>query len=441
MQAPEPSHWPSRVPRLSQGVPAAVFEMPQPPVQVSTPGQSVSCMQASSKPVHTPGPQVTDAHCGLAGGGQDAGGASGFAQGSKTWQTESHQKRPEGSPGGSQVSGDSMVPLPQTARLWQKTGMTALALSSVPSQPKGSVPPAAKPSSEMDTITTQGVRVAVAVVTDVAEQVEVGRLAADDRRGIVVRTGNRGRRELVRRVTATGDPVERVRVHGRCRSDEENRSERVVDQEVPSGLGDIFAQFRRAAGGGAPKARAASRRRGEDIHTELQIPFGTSITGGEAQITVRRSSAKTETIKVKIPEGIASGKKIRIRGQGQPGPRRGTPGDVLITIHVAPHPCFERRGNHLHVKVPVTLAEAALGAKVDLPTPRGTVSVSIPPGSSGGTKLRVKGHGAAPKNGPPGDLLAEIQIVLPPQLTESDQQMIRQLGERYPQNPRANLKW
>ena len=211
--------------------------------------------------------------------------------------------------------------------------------------------------------------------------------------------------------------------------------------EPGGGFGEIFGQFRRAAGRGARQSAGGSRRRGADIAHELAIPFNTAITGGQAQINVRRQSGKTDAISVKIPAGIEDGKKIRVRGQGEPGPRRGTPGDILITIRVAPHPFFQRRGNHLHVKVPVTLAEAALGAKVDVPTPHGTVSLGIPSGTSSGTKLRIKGHGAAPKNSPPGDLLAEIQIVLPGQLGDADEQMIREFGQRHPQNPRADLKW
>jgi curved DNA-binding protein len=207
-------------------------------------------------------------------------------------------------------------------------------------------------------------------------------------------------------------------------------------EEPAGGFGDIFSHFRRSA-----KTAAAARRRGADIRHELQIPLQTSITGGEAQLTLRRKSGKTETIAVKIPSGIEDGKKIRIRGQGEPGLRGGPSGDILITVRVAAHPCFQRRGNHLHVKVPVTLAEAALGAKVDVPTPRGTVSLSIPAGSSSGTKLRLKGHGAAPKNGPRGDLLAEIQIVLPKEISPADRQMIEEFGRRHSQNPRADLRW
>ena len=211
-------------------------------------------------------------------------------------------------------------------------------------------------------------------------------------------------------------------------------------EEAAGGWGDILGQFRRAAGR-TPGKHAPPRRRGADIQHQLRVPFKTSITGGEAQLTLRRRSGKTELIAVKIPAGIEDGKKIRVRGQGEPGGAGGSAGDILISIRVEAHDCFQRRGNHLHVKVPVTLAEAVLGAKVDLPTPRGTVSLSIPPGSSSGMKLRLKGHGAAPGNGPPGDLLAEIQIVLPKEIGDADRKTIEDFGRRHPQDPRADLAW
>jgi DnaJ-class molecular chaperone len=210
-------------------------------------------------------------------------------------------------------------------------------------------------------------------------------------------------------------------------------------QEAPGGFGDLFGQFRRAAGK-FRKPSGGSQRSG-DLVQDLQIPFSMSITGGEMQLAVQRPSGKTETIAVKIPPGIEDGKKIRLRGQGQPAARGGTPGDILLTVRVLPHPYFHRRGNHLHVRVPVTLGEAVAGAKVDVPTPHDTVTLSIPPGTSSGAKLRVKGHGVAPKNGPPGDLLAEIQIVLPKQLSEADRQSLRQIDQHYTQNPRSDLRW
>ena len=210
--------------------------------------------------------------------------------------------------------------------------------------------------------------------------------------------------------------------------------------EPTGGLGDLFAHFRRGGGGGTARAGTA-RRRGADLAAELEIPFATSITGGEVQLGVQRPTGKTETLMVKIPAGIEDGKKIRVRGQGEPAAGQGTPGDILITIHVAPHPCFSRRGNNLLVRVPLTLGEAAAGAKVDLPTPTGTVSLTIPPGTSSGTKFRIKGHGVAAGRAAAGDLLAEAQVVLPKDLDPADRQTLKQLDQRYPSNPRQNLRW
>lgn len=213
--------------------------------------------------------------------------------------------------------------------------------------------------------------------------------------------------------------------------------ERFGQQQSPGGFADLFSQFRR---GGAER-KAAAPRRGADIHHDLQIPFATAIVGGEVEITLRRQSGKTETLSVKIPPGIEEGKKIRLRGKGEAGPRGAPPGDILITIQVAPHPGFQRRGNNLHVKVPVTLAEAALGAKIDIPTPKGTVAVTVPPCTSSGAKLRVKGLGVVPNSGSPGDLYAEVQIILPKDLGPEDREAIAALDKRHPSSPRKDLRW
>jgi DnaJ-class molecular chaperone len=211
----------------------------------------------------------------------------------------------------------------------------------------------------------------------------------------------------------------------------------------PSGMfGDIFSQFRRA--GGRSRRGGQSDLRGADVTAELEIPFQTAVLGGETRISLEREDGHVETLAVKIPAGVDEGKKIRLRGQGQAMPG-GTAGDILITIHVAPHPWFSRRGKNLEVRVPVTLGEAALGAKIDVPTPRGTISLRVPPGTSSGKKLRVKGHGVAPKNGEPGDLFAEIQIGLPSPLDDQCVEMIKKLDEHaasaHPQQPRRDLKW
>jgi DnaJ-class molecular chaperone len=203
-----------------------------------------------------------------------------------------------------------------------------------------------------------------------------------------------------------------------------------------SPFGEFFQQFGGGEGGQGRRGRRAHR--GRDVAHELEIPFKTAISGGEAHLRLRRPNGKEESLTVKIPPGIDHGQTIRLRGQGEEGAR---PGDLLITIHVAPHPFFRRSGLDLEVAVPVTLSEAALGAKIDVPTPHGTVSVKIPPGTSGGKRLRLKGQGIEDRKGNKGDLYAVIQIALPDNLDDESTRLIRQLAERHPYQPRADLRW
>lgn len=207
------------------------------------------------------------------------------------------------------------------------------------------------------------------------------------------------------------------------------------------GFDDILRQFAGGGGRGRRASRRQARTRGADLVHDLRIPFNTSIVGGEVQLSVRRADGKVETITVKIPAGIEDGKKIRLRGQGEPSPTRGPSGDLMITVHVDGHPHFGRRGNDLEVSVPVTLAEAALGAKIDVPTPKGEISLTVPPATSGGNRLRLKGLGVPGKDGRAGDLYAEIRIVLPESLDEESTELVRQLDQRHSLNPRSDLKW
>ncbi len=211
------------------------------------------------------------------------------------------------------------------------------------------------------------------------------------------------------------------------------------------GFADLFKQFGGPGGGpaggrgrrGAPQQPA----RGDDIEHEITVPFATAVTGGEVAITLSRGGGKQETLTVKIPAGVDDGKKIRLRGQGNPGHSGSPAGDILLTIHVAPHPVFRRTGRRLDVTVPITLAEAAEGAKIDLPTPKGTITLTIPPGASSGKRLRVKGHGVDPRGENPGDLYAELLIVLPAGLSEEDRASLAAVSHRYTQAPRRELRW
>ena len=211
-------------------------------------------------------------------------------------------------------------------------------------------------------------------------------------------------------------------------------------QEAPGGVGDLFGQFRRAAGK-FRKPAAGSPGRGGDLVQELQIPFATAITGGEVQISVARPRGKPETLEVKIPAGIEDGKKIRIRGHGQPAPRGGTPGDILLTVRVLPHPYFHRRGNQLLVRVPVTLGEAVFGRQGGRAHAAGDRHVERSARHFQRRQTPRQRTRCGAQNGAPGDLLAEIQIVLPKQLSDADRQAIRQIDQHYSQNPRSDLRW
>ena len=176
------------------------------------------------------------------------------------------------------------------------------------------------------------------------------------------------------------------------------------------------------------------------MRAAVTVPFSVAILGGESSVSLRRGN-QTQTIKVKIPAGIESGKKIRLRGQGEPSPDGGTAGDLLLEVTVADHPNYRRQGDNLLLVLPISVWEAARGAKVDVPTPKGTVTVTIPPGSSGGKKLRLRGMGVQGKNGA-GDLVIELSVRLPSTVSSSDGELIDQLSGDWRETPdRDNLAW
>jgi DnaJ-class molecular chaperone len=180
-------------------------------------------------------------------------------------------------------------------------------------------------------------------------------------------------------------------------------------------------------------------RPGRNLEASLTIPFVTAVRGGETTIELERDH-KRESLVVKIPPGIESGAKLRLRGQGEPGEKGASPGDLTITVTVEPHPYFTREGRDLKVEVPVTMTEAVLGAKVDVPTLDGLRSLTIPPGSSSGLKLRLRGQGV-PASGdrPEGDLFVVVKIVVPRNVDDESRRLVREFGERNPLRPRDGL--
>jgi curved DNA-binding protein len=173
------------------------------------------------------------------------------------------------------------------------------------------------------------------------------------------------------------------------------------------GFGDLFGRGRGSRG-----RRRPAQAPGEDISASISIPFRMSIDGGKTDVRIDRGG-KVETISVTIPQGLPDGARMRLRGQGLPGTGGGPAGDLVLQVRVEPHPVFQRSGDTLEVTLPVSLSEAIEGAKVDVPTPWGTIALRIPPGTSSGKKLRAAGMGVHHGNGAKGDLIAEVQIMLP----------------------------
>lgn len=204
--------------------------------------------------------------------------------------------------------------------------------------------------------------------------------------------------------------------------------------EGGGGFADLFKTFKQ-------RNKRAAPTRGQNIEHTLTVPFATAVLGGEAQISLQRENGRTEALRVKIPAGIEPGKKIRLRGKGDESPSGGPAGDILIKVEVAPHPHFRRQGNRLDVRVPITIAEAIGGAKIDVPTPNGTITLTVPAGTSSGKKLRAKGQGVKGANGEAGDLFAEVIVVVPSGIDEADKTELLEVLKKYPQNPRSELQW
>jgi curved DNA-binding protein len=198
-------------------------------------------------------------------------------------------------------------------------------------------------------------------------------------------------------------------------------------------FGDLF--------GGGGGRRAARARKGQDVETTIDVPFTTAAEGGSYSLTIN-TSGKPEQITARIPAGVDSGSVIRLSGQGHPGMGGGPNGDLMVKIRVAPHPYFRRDGANLLVDVPISLTEAALGAKVDVPTlSEGLVTVTVPAGSASGTRLRLRGKGIINrKTNEPGDLYAILQIVVPKNLDDRSRELLEEFAKLHPENLRED-RW
>lgn len=187
------------------------------------------------------------------------------------------------------------------------------------------------------------------------------------------------------------------------------------------------------ARGGRPRGARSRSVRGEDYEYETTVDFLTAVKGGEREITLDTGS-KIEKLRVKIPAGIVDGQKIRLKGKGGEGHGGGGRGDLFIRIKVSDHPYFRREGNDIFVEVPITVAEAVLGARINVPTIDGTSSMTIPPGTKSGQKLRLRGKGVGG-----GDLYVVTSIVPPESVDEESRELIKKFSQKNRYDPRENL--
>ncbi|WP_043497719.1 DnaJ C-terminal domain-containing protein [Georgenia sp. SUBG003] len=173
-------------------------------------------------------------------------------------------------------------------------------------------------------------------------------------------------------------------------------------------------------GGGGFGSRRRPQR-GSDVTTSATLPFRNAVEGSTVQLTV-----DGRTMTTRIPPGVHDGQKIRLRGKGRPGQNGGEPGDLIVTVHVEPHPLFSLDGKNVRITVPVTFDEAALGATIDVPTLDGrSVRVKVPAGTPSGRTLRVRRKGLNVKNGPDGDLLVTVNVVVPSRLSSAAKDAVK----------------
>lgn len=184
------------------------------------------------------------------------------------------------------------------------------------------------------------------------------------------------------------------------------------------GFADMFGRRSRGRGRGA--------RPPQSVEAEAAIPFLTAALSGTVSLSV-----DGRTIDLRVPAGVEEGKKLRLAGQGPGG------GDLLVRVKIEPHPYFRREGKNVVLEVPISVTEAILGVKVDVPTLDGThLTVTVPPGTSSGARLRLRGKGIAG-----GDQFIEIKIAVPKTHDARSRELIEEFARHNPQNPREHTPW
>lgn len=234
-----------------------------------------------------------------------------------------------------------------------------------------------------------------------------------------------------------------------------------------TGFSDFFEQFfgggrgRRAGGFGGISEDDFGSARGRDIEGDIMVSLEEALRGSVRSVTVRRNGpcsvcggtgqegrglchacggtgqvSRADSWQVKVPAGVSDGQRLRVPGRGESGSGGGEPGDLYLRVRIARHPDFEVEGHNLIHEVEVAPWEAVLGASISVPTLDSRVNIKIPPGTRNGQKLRVRGHGLAGRNGSRGDMIVQLRVEVPEQVSEAEKNLWEQLARESRFNPR-----
>jgi DnaJ-class molecular chaperone len=214
-----------------------------------------------------------------------------------------------------------------------------------------------------------------------------------------------------------------------------NSSAGYGDFEDMSGVfSDLFGARAQARQAGAGRGQGFAAQ-GADLRYHLEVEFMDAVQGAKRTVPLPDGSA----IDLTIPAGVRDGQTLRLRGKGQPGLGGGPAGDAYVEMTVRPHPVYARDGNDIEVEVPISFDEAVLGARIEVPTLSGKVSMSIPKGASSGQRLRLKGKGVAPAKGAAGDQYVRLKIAMPSLIDTEMEQIAQRWRDQVTDDPRAKL--
>jgi curved DNA-binding protein len=191
--------------------------------------------------------------------------------------------------------------------------------------------------------------------------------------------------------------------------------------------------------GGWFRQHGAGPAPGSDHEAELRLTLEEAIRGGRRTVRLAEPGGETRNYDVDVPPGVVDGQRIRLAGEGAGGRDGGRPGDLFLTVSIQPDARYRLKGRDIHFDLPVTPSEAALGARIKVNAPGGPVTMTVPEGSSSGRRLRLRGQGLPDPKGQPGNLYAEIRVMVPPRLSNEVRKIYEQLAAVSDFHPREGL--